>query len=440
MAKATPSEAVTAFLNSLPSDFRPTFFPNLSAAAQRLNAATPERAATDVAVMLQLLGSAAFYGVDYPKAKPQFPNDHALHPTWGLEWYYLACNLEVEGTGGADRIGVFVDLVRERAVSLDVQRQSGWSDEEAQIVFSLASANVATRKDKFTVRRRSNAHWPIKAPGSVAMSRPGSPFLFRCGPDVLQSSGVSVLPLNVRVDDGSLLQIDLTVTSPLAPEKAFFLQGDEGLVSPPYPGIYYSWPQLSVSGRVTASGTIYPVSGVGWIDHQVMMHSPAKPVAPPPSPAQVFDGWSWCGFNLADGSAFTAAGFQILGKSEPKLLVPLGFHVKRSADGWQQPTRVFGDVTLGGFIPMMQNVEMPTDWIWNVADFEFGLPQIDLHAVPWYPRCDVESENMVVICETPVDLRWVKGGAVAGVGVCETFNFEPLEAYVRRALQYLRSA
>ena len=89
---------------------------------------------------------------------------------------------------------------------------------------------------------------------------------------------------------------------------------------------------------------------------------------------------------------------------------------------------------------MMQNVEMPTDWIWNVFDFEVGLPQIDLHAVPWYPRCDVESENMVVICETPVDLSWVKGGAVAGVGVCETFNFEPLEAYVRRALQYLRSA
>lgn len=440
MAKATPSQAVTAFLNALPGDLRPAFFSNLTAAAQRLDAATPERAATDVAVMLQLLGSAAFYGVDYPKTKPVFPTDHALHPSWGLEWYYLACNLEVEGTGGADRIGVFVDLVRERAVSQDVQTRSGWSDDEAQITFSLASANVATRKDKFTARRRSNAQWPAKAPGSVAMSRPGAPFLFRCGPDSLQSAGAAVLPLRVRIDDGWNLQIDLTVTSPLAPEKAFFLQGDQGLVTVPNPGIYYSWPQLSVRGSVTASGTTYQVSGLGWIDHQVMMKSPAKPVGPQPSPAQSFDGWSWCGFNLADGSAFTAAGFQILGKSEPRLPVPVGLHVKRSADGWQAPTHVVGDVTLGGFMPMMQNVEMPTDWIWNVADIEIGLPQIDLHAVPWYPRCDVESENLVVICETPVDLKWAKDGAPAGVGVCETFDFESLEAYQKRALAYLRSS
>lgn len=437
MAKSTPSEAVTAFLNSIPGDFRPSFFSQLTAAAARLNEATPERAATNVAVMLQLLGTAAFTGVDHPKAKPQFPDDHALHPKWGMEWYYLACNLEVEGTSGQDRIGVFVDFARERAVSNVVQGQSGWSDDDAQIVYSMASANLATRKDQFTVRRRSNAQWPIKTPGSVAMSNPGDPFLFRCGPDVLQSSNPSVLPLQVLVDDGSNLRIELTVTSSLA--KAYFLQGDDGFIATPHhPGIYYSWPQLTVSGSVTVSGTTYQVSGLGWIDHQVMMRTPARP-AVPADPATYVDGWSWCAFNLSDGSAFTAAGFQILGVSEPKLIVPLGFHVKRSADGWQEPTQVKGDVTLGGFIPMMQNIEMPTDWIWNVMDIEYGLPQIDLHAVPWYPRCDIESENMLVICETPVDLKWTKDGAPAGVGVCETFDFESLGAYQKRALAYLKS-
>ena len=79
-----------------------------------------------------------FTGVDHPKAKPQFPNDHALHPKWGMEWYYLACTLEVEGTGGQDRIGVFVDFARERAVSNAVQGQSGWSDDDAQIVGATA--------------------------------------------------------------------------------------------------------------------------------------------------------------------------------------------------------------------------------------------------------------------------------------------------------------
>ncbi|MFM9863571.1 MAG: lipocalin-like domain-containing protein [Micropepsaceae bacterium] len=435
MAKSSPAEAVTAYLNSIPSDFRPAFFGQLTAAAGRLNAASPERSATNVAVMMQLLGTAACYGVNHPTAKPAFPDDHAVHPKWGLEWYYLACNLEVDGTGGQDRIGVLVDLARQRAVSLAVQNQSGWSDEDAQIVYSIASATVATRKDKFTVRRRSNAQWPIKAPGSVAMNKPGDPFLFRCGPDVLQSSSPNVLPLQVLVDDGSLLRIELTVTSPL--EKAYFLQGDDGLVLPPHPGMYYSWPQLTVRGSVTASGTTYRVSGLGWIDHQVLMRTPAKPVAPS-NPATYFDGWSWCAFNLNDGSAFTAAGFQMFGLSEPKLVVPEGFHVKRSPDGWQKPIRVGGDVTLSGFIPMIHNIEMPTGWIWDVGQNEYPSPQIDLHAVPWYPRCDIETENMIVICETPVDLKW-KDGVPAGVGVCETFDFEPLGAYQSRALAYLKT-
>jgi len=45
---------------------------------------------------------------------------------------------------------------------------------------------------------------------------------------------------------------------------------------------------------------------------------------------------------------------------------------------------------------------------------------------------------MIVICETPVDLKW-KDGAPAGVGVCETFDFEPLGAYQKRALVANRS-
>lgn len=68
-----------------------------------------------------------------------------------------------------------------------------------------------------------------------------------------------------------------------------------------------------------------------------------------------------------------------------------------------QARLIGGDVTLSGFIQMMHNIQMPTDWIWDVWENEFRWPQIDLHAVPWYPRCDVESENMLVICETPAD-------------------------------------
>ena len=38
--------------------------------------------------------------------------------------------------------------------------------------------------------------------------------------------------------------------------------------------------------------------------------------------------------NLADGNAFTAAGFQILNLMEPVLAVLEGFYVKRVDDVW----------------------------------------------------------------------------------------------------------
>lgn len=169
------------------------------------------------------------------------------------------------------------------------------------------------------------------------------------------------------------------------------------------------------------------------------MRDPAKPVVPPPSPGQLYQGWSWCGFNLRDGNAFTAAGFQIGDKIEPVLLVPEGFYVQRTADGWKKPVRILGGVTLSGFIPMLHNVSMPTTWDWVVAEVEYPLREVALRASPWYQRCDFEANNLLVICETPVSLTSITDGKPAGDGYCESFGYESLEAFEKRALAYLKS-
>ena len=50
-SKISPGVAMTQFLNSIPNDFRPTrHYPNLLAAAARLDGVSPSRAAQDAAV------------------------------------------------------------------------------------------------------------------------------------------------------------------------------------------------------------------------------------------------------------------------------------------------------------------------------------------------------------------------------------------------------
>jgi hypothetical protein len=200
---------------------------------------------------------------------------------------------------------------------------------------------------------------------------------------------------------------------------------------------------LAVSGRITIGGKSYQVSGLGWIDHQVIMREPSPPVVPPPSPAKLYQGWSWCAFNLNDGNAFTAAGFQTGNTIEPVLPVPEGFYVERIVDRWIA-TPIVGAVDLGGFIPMIDNVSMPTGWTWKAI----GLHEVALNAKAWYPRCDFEADNLVAICETPVSLdsrigpssAAGTGATFAGVGVCESFNYESLDAYQKRALAHLSAS
>ena len=129
-ATMTPAAALTAYLNSIPQYLQSPLWPQLLAAAGQV------RGATDAAIILQLMGAAASYGMNVPTSV-QFPRDHELHLDSGAEWYWLSCNLEVEGSNGLDRVAVLAAITRSRAVSLSVQQQAGWSDVECQVVDSV---------------------------------------------------------------------------------------------------------------------------------------------------------------------------------------------------------------------------------------------------------------------------------------------------------------
>lgn len=82
------------------------------------------RDARDAAVIVNLMANGASFGLEPPPNTLQFPQDHSLHLKSGEERYWLGCNLELEGRGEADRIGVFVDISRNRMASLAVQKMA----------------------------------------------------------------------------------------------------------------------------------------------------------------------------------------------------------------------------------------------------------------------------------------------------------------------------
>lgn len=460
--KMPPSTALQAYIKSVP-DYLLTI-PGEKILRDALWVAAGElRDARDPAVILNLMANGASFGLEPPPNTLQFPQDHSLHLKSGEEWYWLGCDLEIEGRGEADRIGVFVDISRNRMASLAVQKMANWTDAEAQVVSSIATITVATEGEARTIRRRPNVQSAMMG-GTVEFG--ASPLKFRCGPDSMTGTGADVLPLRVRVDDGENMQIDLSVSSPMDPTKAFFLQGrdNSGIFDGVAPGFYYSWPQLLVSGTVSFGGRSYTVKGAGWIDHQLMtmdIAMPTEPVAPAPPAAMhgwtavsPFDGWNWCQFNFSDGSALTFSAFQ-QDTLNSNLPVPDGYFLRRRGDEWQA-IAITGQLQLDRFIPAdfgdavgLLSVAMPTGWTAQLTDCHTGgkLADFSLTAAPWYPDASLIAGNLTTIGESPVNVVAIdraalntKSGrsrALTGTGYFETFNYEPIKSFIERSLVYL---
>jgi CrtC N-terminal lipocalin domain len=440
----TPPQALLAYLQSIPQSLQSPIFPQL------LKAAPNVQNAQQADVLHALLGAAGSFGSDIPTQPLTFPADHALHINMGTEWYWFSANLEVDGSEGLDKIGVLVLMTRNRAVSNALQPYD-WGELDAQVVDTCANVTVATREACFIARRTPNTQWPAMG-GSIEISAPGQPFVFACGPDSFRG-GAGVLPLAIQVNDGTNLTIDLQVTSDLPVESAFFLQGKDGLTTGDRPGLYYSWPQLSVQGTVSAGGKSYSVHGKGWIDHQLMMtatNAPAPAPLPPPSagfaPIAPCSGWSWCQFNLDNGDAITVAAFQA-GTLRTEVLVPYGFYVRAEPGGWAA-IPLLGSLAVDRFVPGIFGVLNPSAWTYQLTDWAGGsLVDVEVLPVPWYPDGSFASSNLSVYGETAVSVAMINhaplnaqagpGIAVTGAGYCESVGYEPLETYWKRGLAFL---
>jgi CrtC N-terminal lipocalin domain len=458
----TVQQAVNAITD--PSTGQPVQLPDFSTlyeAAGKLDNSTC--AADLMSVITALLGRAGSVDFNAPPDNYQvaFPKDHHLHADMGTEWYWIGCHLNVtDPAGNTGRIALLLSMQKIRAVGLTAQRNAGWTDQQVTVASNVATLTVDMGPDKRGYYRRSrNLQWPLMG-GEVAFSAPGEDFYFQCGADSLTGSA-NVLPLYVNVNDGEYLSVNLELTNGPAftPETAFFLQGvptlngGTGVTPVPTPGIYYSWPQLLVSGSVTVNGITYEVnSGTGWIDHQLMMTSLENPngeIHPVPfvEDPTPYNGWVWQFYNLDNGQAFTGAGFE-LGAMNYNPKMTYGYFLNPNNGAWEA-FFINGDLALqdpAQFPAITCNtpyqvpdVTIPTARGYsNVENPLLGQP-LSGQATPWYTDGTFNTQPWGLCAEFPADFTDTSGNYANGLGFLETVSFAPVEDYRNFALTFLET-
>jgi len=231
--------------------------------------------------------------VRYQKADPEyqlrFPDDHADHPGFRSEWWYLNGNLR-HRDDPSQRFG-FQFTVFRQALAPNADRdtdpqQTDWLAPQ----FYMGHVGLAdfSRKQHLAAERFS-----------------------RQGPGL---AGVTAQPLRVWLEGWSLAADNPAALFPatleahaqgedgnfsyrlrVVPDKPLVLQGQNGY-SPKRPEAgfashYYSYTRLRVEGEIQLEGEWLPVVGSAWYDHEWSSNSLA--------PYQA--GWDWFSIQLDDG-------------------------------------------------------------------------------------------------------------------------------------------
>jgi predicted secreted hydrolase len=205
-----------------------------------------------------------------------FPEDHAPHPGFRIEWWYITANLK---DGQGRDFGVQWTLFR-NALRAGAQG-SGWNG--GTIWMGHAAVTSSTR------------HYAAEryARGGV------------------EQAGVRLAPFSAWIDDWSMSS-DTTATDPLASlqlsakgaqfgyqlqltsSKPLVLQGQQGFSQKSEQGqasYYYSQPYLQASGELTIDGKRYQVSGPAWLDREWS----SQPLTANQT------GWDWFSVHLDSG-------------------------------------------------------------------------------------------------------------------------------------------
>ena len=215
-----------------------------------------------------------------PDRKLSFPADHAPHPDYRIEWWYLTANLT--DANGAD-YGVQFTLFRQAAAP--PPQRAGWASQQ----YWLGHAALTTAETHLYTEKR--ARGGVGQAGATA-----APFSAWIDDWALAAEpgadGLSKLRLTAGSDDFSY-ELTLSATGPLALQgrDGFSVKSDRGQAS-----YYYSQPHFQAEGRLRLGEADVAVSGRAWMDREWS----SQPLAADQK------GWDWLSLHLADGRKIMA--------------------------------------------------------------------------------------------------------------------------------------
>lgn len=197
----------------------------------------------------QLLSSEQQFQQASPARPVQFPADHAAHPEYGIEWWYLTATLQ--DAAGAP-YGIQWTLFR-RALANTPGEQ--WQTPQLFMAHAALSDGQGHRFAQKYAR------------GGVGQAGVQSqPFAAWLDSWQLASSSSARYPMTVTAS-GEDFSYRLTLHNQPAP----YLQGKAGFSQKHGSGVgsyYYSEPFIRAQGELRFGDTVVPVSGQAWLDHE----------------------------------------------------------------------------------------------------------------------------------------------------------------------------
>ena len=206
-----------------------------------------------------------------------FPTDHAAHPEYRIEWWYLTGNLT--DSEGAD-YGVQWTLFRSASQPTGQPEDQLW----------MGHAAVTTEDGHYHAERLGRG-----ATGQAGITHPLTAFIDDWSLQTMapaDADSLSEIALNAR---GSNFAYDLTMRA----DGPLVLHGDRGYSVKSASGqasYYYSQPFYSVSGTLRLPDGDVDVTGSAWLDREWS----SQPLAADQS------GWDWFSLHLDSGDKMMA--------------------------------------------------------------------------------------------------------------------------------------
>jgi predicted secreted hydrolase len=202
-----------------------------------------------------------------------FPTDHASHPDFAIEWWYLTANL-VDQKG--EQYAMQWTLFRFRSQ----ENGTPWANSQQ----FMAHASLHSLRHSWFEERFARG-----GVGNAAIST--QPFKASIDNWQWLSASSDLLPATLSFS----IDAELEVSLQLQTEKELVLHGENGfsrkLKDSQQASYYYSQPHIDVSGLLVISGEDVQVTGRAWYDHEWT--------------SQYLDensqGWDWFSMHLNNG-------------------------------------------------------------------------------------------------------------------------------------------